>query len=280
MSTRVAELQQIIDYIEANLTKKIDLAMIGDAIHYSTFHLHHQFSRALGLTMHAYTQRRQLTEAAKSLAFTSRPIADIALTSGYSSQQAFHQAFRTMYKLPPGQFRANGRFYPLQWKYELGQDAPTSGETNPWRVTLAQEDDIPRWLGLTRLVVDGFPCLDEAELLRELRQHVATRQALIVQQDDRAIAALGFSRATGRIDFLAAHPLYRRSGVLQALLAALRGERLLGDEISVTTFRAGDKADTGQRQQVIDLGFTEAELLVEHGYPTQRFVQPAAATNG
>ena len=42
--------------------------------------------------------------------------------------------------------------------------------------------------------------------------------------------------------------------------------------ISITTFRKGDKADPGYRAVYQALGFAEAELLVEYGYPTQRFV--------
>ena len=43
-------------------------------------------------------------------------------------------------------------------------------------------------------------------------------------------------------------------------------------EISMTTYREGDKADTGYRTLLKNLGFAERELLIEFGYPTQRFV--------
>ena len=46
---------------------------------------------------------------------------------------------------------------------------------------------------------------------------------------------------------------------------------LSGKEISMTTFREGDKADTGHRETLKQLGFAERELLTEFGYPTQRF---------
>ena len=49
-------------------------------------------------------------------------------------------------------------------------------------------------------------------------------------------------------------------------------ELLKGKEISITTYREGDKADTGYRKEIKGLGFAEAELLVEYGYPTQRFI--------
>ena len=49
---------------------------------------------------------------------------------------------------------------------------------------------------------------------------------------------------------------------------------LPGQEICTTTFREGDKADTGHRDLLKQLGFAERELLMEFGYPTQRFVLP------
>ena len=52
----------------------------------------------------------------------------------------------------------------------------------------------------------------------------------------------------------------------------LMKELLKGKEISITTYREGDKADTGYRKEIKGLGFAEAELLVEYGYPTQRFI--------
>lgn len=51
-----------INFIEANLTKKMDLDMISGAVHYSKYHLHRVFSDTVGLTIHDYIQRRQLTE--------------------------------------------------------------------------------------------------------------------------------------------------------------------------------------------------------------------------
>lgn len=49
---------------------------------------------------------------------------------------------------------------------------------------------------------------------------------------------------------------------------------LPGQEIYTTTFREGDKADIGHRDLLKQLGFAERELLMEFGYPTQRFVLP------
>lgn len=86
------------------------------------------------------------------------------------------------------------------------------------------------------------------------------------------VGAMAFSGDTGSIDFFAIHPQYRHFGIAKLFLDKLMNEWLYGKEISVTTYRAGDRADTGYRDEWYRLGFAERELLVEYGYPTQRFV--------
>lgn len=108
------EIIMAINFIEANLTKKMDLDMISGAVHYSKYHLHRVFSDTVGLTIHDYIQRRQLTESAKLLVFSCKPIVQIAFLSGYQSQQAFTNAFTAMYRMPPNMYRENERFSPSE----------------------------------------------------------------------------------------------------------------------------------------------------------------------
>ena len=92
---------QAISFIENNLNGKLELETVAAALHYSKFHLHRLFTKTVGLTIHEYAQRRQLTEAAKLLVFSEKPIIEIALISGYESQQAFTSVFKAMYKTTP-----------------------------------------------------------------------------------------------------------------------------------------------------------------------------------
>ena len=105
-----------------------------------------------------------------------------------------------------------------------------------------------------------------------LHQCIAEKRALVLRDDDMAIGIMVFSKDTGSIDFLAVHPQYRNFGITIVFLDKLMDDLLGGKEISITTFRAGDKVDTGYRDEFYRLGFAERELLVEFGYPTQRFV--------
>lgn len=272
--TRLEKIAMAIDYIETNLTKKIDLDMVANAIHYSKYHLHRMFSETIGMTFHDYLQRRQLTEAAKLLVFSNKSILEIALLSGYESQQAFHNIFKSMYKVSPNKYRKNEKFYPLQLKFQLGGSFQMLDKTSNdgWNITYATEEDIPCWMDLVRLVIDGYPHLHEDEYIQVLKQYIKNNQALILKDGEIAIGIMLFSYKTGSIDFMGAHPLYRKKGIPKAFIDKVIGELLRGKEISITTYRDGDKADIGRRKEIIDLGFAEAELLVEFGYPTQRFV--------
>lgn len=267
-------------FIEQHLAERLDLERLADEVGYSKFHLHRLFTATVGFTVHEYVQRRRLTEAARALVGTQRPVMDIALETGYDSQQAFTTAFAARYKLPPAQFRAAGSFYPLQLPFELVDGAAAEGEA--WTVAYAQPDDVPAWMALMRAAADGFPYLDEAEHETWIAGRVERRRAIVAWDGDVLVGALAFDRRRAQADVLAVHPQYRRLDVARTLLDALREVELPGRDVSTTTYRAGDRADTGHRRLLVELGFEEAELLEEFGYPTQRFVLRAgkAAENG
>lgn len=257
-------------HIEENLTGSLSLSAIAASVNYSKHHLHRCFSRDAGMTMGDYISRRRLTEAAKMLVFTDRPVLDIAVSVGFGSQQSFSAAFKRMFKKTPCQYRADEEFWPLQLRLRLGGGAPSDAELS---VRFAHPSDKDHWMALLDQVVDGYPHLDEAEYLTHLDRAMARREALVCEAGDHVVGALAFSREEGTLDFLGVLPPMRERGVSKALLAAALGELSSRVEaVSTTTFREGDAADTGWRAELLSLGFAEAELLVEFGYPTQRLV--------
>lgn len=275
MPGNIKNVTAAIDYIEDHLSGKLELGTVANAMHYSKFHLHRMFTETVGLTIHEYVQRRQLTEAAKLLAFSDEPILDIALLAGYESQQAFTAVFKTMYKKTPKQYREDGEFYPLQLRYILNENPTKSGKFSSWQegIDFAAYEDIPLWMDLVHLVIDGFPNLNEKDYLSRLEEYIRYKRALILKDQDTAIGIMAFHEETGSIDFLGIHPQYRKFGIIRAFLMKA-WSRLLDPhmDITVTTFREGDKADTGYRSTIQKLGFAEEELLTEFGYPTQRFI--------
>ena len=269
----VVSIETVIDYIEANLDGKLGLKTVAEAVHYSKYHLHRMFTSTTGMTIHDYVHRRQLTEAAKLLVFSDRPIIEVAFICGYESQQAFSSAFKSMYKIPPSEYRENREFYPLQLRFALHRNAAKKVFAKD-DVCLAEKADIPAWMDLMRLVIDGYPVMNEADYLNAITKSIDEKRALILKDGNILVGAMAFSDQSGCIDFLGINPQYRKQGIQKLFLDALMEIYLPGQEISMTTYREGDKADTGHRDLLKQLGFAEKELLTEFGYPTQRFALP------
>jgi AraC-like DNA-binding protein len=269
----VISIEAVIDYIESHLDGKLELETVAEAVHYSKYHLHRLFTETVGMTIHDYVQRRQLTEAAKLLVFSDKPIIEIAFICGYESQQSFSLAFKAMYKSPPAEYREERSFYPLQLRFILHRRT-TAMEFTIQDIRLAEKKDIVDWMNLMRLVIDGYPVMDEDDYLAKLEESIDEKRALVLREGDILIGAMAFTYSPGSIEFLGVHPQYRNRGLQKVFLDALLEIYLPGQEISTTTFRERDKADTGHRDMLLQLGFAEKELLTEFGYPTQRFVLP------
>ena len=267
----VTRIEAVIDYIENHLDGKLELKTVAEAVHYSKYHLHRLFTDTVGMTIHDYMQRRQLTEAAKLLVFSDQPIIEIALIFGYESQQSFSSAFKAMYKSPPAEYREKRCFYPLQLRFTLHRSM-SAVEFTMQDIRLARREDIPDWMNLMRLVIDGYPVMDEDDYSAKLEESIDEKRALVLKAGNVLIGAMAFTYSPGSIEFLGVHPQYRNRGIQRLFLDALLEIYLPGREISTTTYRAQDKADTGHRDLLLQLGFAEKELLTEFGYPTQRFV--------
>lgn len=111
--------QKIINYIEENIEKEINIDKIAKSVGYSKFHLNRIFSKCTGITIYKYLQSRRLTIAAEKLIKTNEPITQIAYEAGYDSQQAFSFAFKQLYVHPPQIYKRIGVFVPKQNRISL-----------------------------------------------------------------------------------------------------------------------------------------------------------------
>ena len=268
----VIDIEAVISYIENNLDGKVELDTVARYVHYSKYYIHRMFTKTVGMTIHDYVVRRQLTEAAKLLVFSTKPIIEIAFICGYESQPAFTVAFKAMYKITPAEYRERQEFYPLQLRVTLhSKNVKISFSKSDIR--LAKMEDISAWMELVRLVIDGYPNLNELEYIEKLKVCIEQRNALILEKQDTVIGVMAFSYDTGSIEFMGIHPQYRNKGIQKLFLDKLIEEYIPDREISMTTYRKHDRADTGYRNELMQLGFAERELLIEFGYPMQRFVR-------
>ena len=200
MKDHVVSIETVIDYIETHLDGKLDLEQVSEAVHYSKYHLHRMFTNTVGMTVHDYVQRRQLTEAAKLLVFSDKPIIEIAFICGYESQQSFSAAFKSMYKIPPAEYRDNGTFYPLQLRFTLHRNMGNRVFTKD-EIHLAERADLPAWMNLMRLVIDGYPVMNETDYFNAITKCIDEKRALVLKDGNVLIGAMAFSNQSGCIDF-------------------------------------------------------------------------------
>lgn len=106
--------KKVIDYIERNLEKEINLDTISKNIGYSKFYLNRIFTVQTGITIYKYLKNRRLTVAAEKLVKTDKTIIQIAYEAGYDTQQSFSFAFKQVYLYPPKIYRDIGIFMPKQ----------------------------------------------------------------------------------------------------------------------------------------------------------------------
>ncbi|MGZ9584856.1 AraC family transcriptional regulator [Paenibacillus marinisediminis] len=101
-------IERAVQYIEAHLCEPLRAEDVAREVHISHSHFHRIFMALTGETIGNYIRKRRLTEAARELLGTNRPIMDIAMDYQFESQAAFSRSFKRVYGTAPYQFRARG----------------------------------------------------------------------------------------------------------------------------------------------------------------------------
>ena len=110
----IDRLNNTIEYIEANLDKKIHLELLASKFALSKYHFHRIFKALVGDPPFRYIEKRRLSGAAIELIETNKRIIDIAFDYGFNSHESFIRSFKKKYSLTPSQFRIikpDFRFY-------------------------------------------------------------------------------------------------------------------------------------------------------------------------
>ena len=97
-----------VDFIEDRLDREVDAEMVAEHIGFSPYHFHRVFSAVLGESVSGYIRKRRLSEAAECLRQRDVPLFELALRSGFESQEAFTRAFKKMFGVTPGRYRGLG----------------------------------------------------------------------------------------------------------------------------------------------------------------------------
>ena len=98
-------LQAAKQFIETNYQHSLTLEEMANVACVSKFHFNRLFKQNFGLNPYKYYLYLKLEEAARLLAETSFPVADIGCQLGYNEVDIFSRSFKNVYKLSPSKYR-------------------------------------------------------------------------------------------------------------------------------------------------------------------------------
>lgn len=107
----------LVEWIDENLDKSLQIEEISRHAGYSKRHLQRIFLQHKGESLGRYIRHRKLHMAMKELLISERSIYDICIKYGYESQQGFTRIFSREYNIPPGAYRNENRRNNGQNKY-------------------------------------------------------------------------------------------------------------------------------------------------------------------
>ncbi len=98
-------MQKAIDYIEENITQKINYEEVARRAYSSTFHFQRVFGIMCGITLGEYIRRRKLTLAGNDLLSLNMKVIDVAFKYGYETPESFSRAFYKFHGTIPSQVK-------------------------------------------------------------------------------------------------------------------------------------------------------------------------------
>lgn len=105
-----ARINRVMDYIEYNLDKVIDLSLMADIASFSPYHFHRIFTFVVGETPNNFVSRIKLEKAAQLLQDNVKlSITDIAFQCGFGNISSFSRAFKSYFEMSAKEFRLEAK---------------------------------------------------------------------------------------------------------------------------------------------------------------------------
>ena len=146
-------IQRSVDYIDSHLTEDIRLEEIAGKSGYSLSHFYKVFPAITGFSLKEFVRNKRLAFAARQLVTTRRRILDIALDSGFKSQEVFTRAFATLYGDTPGKYRQTrkGSLASFDSADAFAQLMEQRGKREPLQIPVRAEIISRGWMHLVGL---------------------------------------------------------------------------------------------------------------------------------
>lgn len=97
--------RRVIEYVEANLGRSVTLWELADVAELSTHHFVRMFKRSLGVTPYQYLLQRRVERAKELLRNRPTSLAEVGLSTGFTSQSHFTSTFHRAVGATPAEFQ-------------------------------------------------------------------------------------------------------------------------------------------------------------------------------
>lgn len=98
-------IQQVVDYIEENLTEELSIEVLAQVASLSPFYFQRLFRRLVKTPVRDYARMRRLAKACELLQNTDQTVLDIAEEYHFSGHANFTRAFRKAFGITPDELR-------------------------------------------------------------------------------------------------------------------------------------------------------------------------------
>ena len=116
----IERFNNVINYIEENITQQIDYGEIAKIACCSSYHFQRMFTYMAGIPLSEYIRKRKMSLAAVDLRSGNEKVIDIAGKYGYNSPTAFNRAFQSIHRISPSAVKSGNAyvksFPPLSFK--------------------------------------------------------------------------------------------------------------------------------------------------------------------
>jgi AraC family transcriptional regulator len=130
MSKAAILLKVIVHQISTHALEELTVQSVAEGVGLSRWQVQRTFLALTGMSLSKHLRQFKLSVAAKQLVNTQQGILDIALDTGFGSQEAFARAFKSHFGLTPGQYRKRGLVDDVSFQLFIPQDKQWSKAMN------------------------------------------------------------------------------------------------------------------------------------------------------
>lgn len=134
----------VVDYIENNIFENLSINTLSTISGYSIWHLQRLFKKHIGVNIGSYIRYRRLSKSAVLLKRSRISILEVAIATGFSSQQSYCRVFKNFFGVTPKKFRLERGwdFSKHLPPYRNSADLQFSYITSPLKLSLAKKNHV------------------------------------------------------------------------------------------------------------------------------------------